>query len=107
DQPMSPRAEIEMLMNAFASDAIESEGVIRFVPRGRASVVSIEIGDCVLPERGEIATLVRAEETELPDIVSITFIDGNGDYQSGSIAASRLAGWSERKSDLSLALVMD
>jgi hypothetical protein len=107
DQPISPRAEIEMLMNAFAFDAIESEGVIRFVPRGRASVVSIEIGDCVLPERGELATLVRAEETELPDIVSITFIDGNGDYQSGSIAASRLAGWSERKSDLSLALVMD
>jgi hypothetical protein len=107
DQPMSPRAEIEMLMNAFAFDAVESEGVIRFVPRGRAPVASVEIADCVLPDRGEIATLVRAEETELPDIVSITFIDGNGDYQTGSISASRLAGWSDRKSDASFALVMD
>jgi hypothetical protein len=94
-------------MNAFAFDGVESEGVIRFVPRGRASVASVEIDDCVLPDRGEIATLVRAEETELPDIVSITFIDGNGDYQSGSISASRLAGWSDRKSDASFALVMD
>ena len=107
DQPMSPRAEIEMLMNAFAFDAVESEGVIRFVPRGRAPVASIAVAGCVLPEQGEIATLIRAEESDLPDIVSITFIDGNGDYQSGSISASRLAGWSERKSDLSLALVMD
>ena len=107
DQPMSPRAEIEMLMNAFAFDAVESEGVIRFVPRGRTPVASIEVAGCVLPEQGEIATLIRAEESDLPDIVSITFIDGNGDYQSGSISSSRLAGWSERKSDLSLALVMD
>ncbi len=107
DQPMSPRAEIEMLMNAFAFDAVESEGVIRFVPRGRAPVISIAVASCVLPEQGEIATLIRAEESDLPDIVSITFIDGNGDYQSGSISSSRLAGWSERKSDLSLALVMD
>ena len=107
DQPMSPRAEIEMLMNAFAFDAVESEAVIRFAPRGRAALATIEVCDCVLPERGEIATLIRAEESDLPDIVSITFIDGNGDYQSGSISASRLAGWTERKSDLSLALVMD
>lgn len=107
DRPMSPRAEIEMLMSAFAFDAVETEGLIRFVPRGRNAVVIISPNACVLPDRGDVVTLARAQETDLPDVVSVTFIDAGGDYQSGTISASRLAGYSERKSDASLALVMD
>lgn len=107
DRPMSPRAELEMLMQAFAFDAVESEGLIRFVPRGRPSVAIVETGECVKPDQSEIITLTRAQETDLPDIVSVTFIDASGDYQSGSISASRLAGWSDRKTDTSFALVMD
>jgi hypothetical protein len=107
DRPMSPRAEIEMLMQAFAFDAAESEGVIRFVPRGRAPAVTIETNGCVLAEQGEAITLTRAQETDLPDVVSLAFIDGSGDYESGAISASRLAGFSDRKSDASFALVMD
>ena len=107
DRPMSPRAEIEMLMQAFAFDATESEGVIRFVARGRPSVATVEPEDCVAPDQGDAVTLTRAQETALPDVVSVTFIDGNNDYQSGSISASRLAGWSDRKRDASFALVMD
>jgi hypothetical protein len=52
-------------------------------------------------------SLVRAQEIDLPDIVSITFIDGSNDYQSGTVSASRIAGYSDRKSDASFALVMD
>lgn len=107
DRPMSPRAEIEMLMQAFAFDAVESEGVIRFVPRGRNPVASIAPQDCVAPERGGAVTLTRAQETDLPDIISLTFIDAAGDYQSGAIASHRLAGFSDRKMDSSFALVMD
>lgn len=107
DRPMSPRAEIELLMSAFAFDATESEGVIRFVPRGRAAVAEFDIDDCVLPDQGDILKLTRAQETDLPDIVSVTFIDGNINYGQGTISASRIAGYSERKTEVGMPLVMD
>ncbi|MBX6329975.1 MAG: glycoside hydrolase/phage tail family protein, partial [Pseudolabrys sp.] len=107
DRPMSPRAEIEMLMSAFAFDAVETEGLIRFVPRGSDPATEVARDACVLPDQGDIVTLVRSQETDLPDVVSVTFIDGNNEYASGTISASRLAGYSERKSDASFALVMD
>jgi hypothetical protein len=107
DRPMSPRAEIELLMNAFAFDAVESEGVIRFMPRGRAAVASFDPNDCVLSEQGDLVKLTRAQETDLPDIVSVTFIDGSNGYQPGTVAASRIAGYSERKTDVSVPIVMD
>jgi hypothetical protein len=107
DRPMSPRAELEMLMSAFAFDAVESEGLIRFVPRGRNPVAEVARDACVLPDQGDVITLARSQETDLPDVVSVTFIDGAADYASGAIAASRLVGYSERKNDASFALVMD
>ncbi len=107
DRPMSPRAEIELLMNAYAFDAVESEGAIRFLPRGRAAVATIDPDDCVMSEQGDIVKLTRAQETDLPDAVSVTFIDGSKDYQSGTVAASRIAGFSERKTDVTVPLVMD
>lgn len=107
DRPMSPRAEIEMFMRAYAFDAVESEGVIRFIARGRPAVASIGANDLILPDRDEPVALVRAQETDLPDIITVTFIDGSKDYQSGSVSSSRIAGFSDRKSDAGLALVMD
>jgi len=107
DRPMSPRAEIEMLMNAFAFDAAESEGFVKFMLRGRAAGLSFSPDDCVLSEQGDLVKLTRAQETDLPDIVSLTFIDGSKDYQSGTVAASRIAGYSERKTDVTVPLVMD
>ena len=107
DRPMSPRAEIEMLMNAFAFDAAESEGFVKFMLRGRAAGPSFGPDDCVLSEQGDLVKLTRAQETDLPDIVSLTFIDGSKDYQPGTVAASRIAGYSERKTDVTVPLVMD
>ena len=41
----SPRASISTLARHFGFDAIETEGVIRFVMRGRASVATLTIDD--------------------------------------------------------------
>lgn len=46
-------------------------------------------------------------ETELPNEVAIGFTDAIDDYKSGAVSANRLAGYSERKSDIRLALVLD
>ncbi len=83
DRPMSPRAEIELLMNAYAFDAVESEGVIRFVPRGRAAAANFQPSACVMQGPGDLLKFTRAQETDLPDAISITFIDGGKSYRPG------------------------
>ncbi|WP_296168740.1 glycoside hydrolase/phage tail family protein [uncultured Brevundimonas sp.] len=108
DRPMSPRAEIEMLMTAFGFDAVESEAVIRFVPRGRPSVAALTEDDLVEgSSEAEPMTLVRGQETDLPDTVSISFTDPNKEYQSGTATRTRLAGYSDRVANTAVPLVMD
>jgi hypothetical protein len=107
DRPMSPRAEIEALASAYSFDAVETDGVIRFVPRGRASVATLTLPELAVPDQGEEITLTRGQETELPNEVAVGFTDAVDEYKSGAVSATRLAGYSERKSDLRLALVMD
>lgn len=109
DRPMSPRAELEMLMAGFAFDAVESGGVLRFRHRGGAAVATFDMDDCVAPEGddAEAITLTRGQETDLPDVITVAFTDVAKDYQSGSVSRSRLAGYSARVSNTGLPLVMD
>ncbi len=68
----SPRASITTLSRHFGFDAVETEGVIRFVMRGRAAVASVTHDDLVAPNAGsgardgDVLELTRAQETELP-----------------------------------------
>jgi hypothetical protein len=107
DRPTPPRAELELLMSAYAFDAVESEGAIRFLPRGRPAAASLGPEDCVLSGEGDHVKLTRAQETDLPDAVSVIFIDASKDYQAGTASVSRTAGFSARKTDVSVPLVMD
>ena len=77
DRPMSPRAAIEPLTLAFAFDATEQDGILRFRQRGGAPVAELTEDDLVLPEEGAPARLTRAQETELPREVRIGFTDAD------------------------------
>lgn len=107
DRPMSPRAEIEALASAYSFDAVETDGVIRFLPRGRSSIATLTLAELAVPDQGEEITLTRGQETELPNEVAVGFTDAIDEYKPGAVSANRLAGYSDRKSDLRLALVMD
>ena len=48
----APRSSISTLARHFGFDAIETEGMIRFVMRGRASVVTLTHDDLVAPREG-------------------------------------------------------
>ncbi|MDZ4136198.1 MAG: glycoside hydrolase/phage tail family protein, partial [Paracoccaceae bacterium] len=48
----SPRASIAPLARHFGFDAVETEGVIRFMMRGRASVATVTPDDLVAPNAG-------------------------------------------------------
>jgi hypothetical protein len=106
---MSPRDAIAPLGVAYQFDGVESEGVIRFVARGRPSATSYDEGDLVLPD-GDASfgfSLDRAQETDLPVASRISYIDADADYRQAVAEARRLVGGSDRVASSSLPLVLD
>ena len=106
---MSARDALSPLALALHFDAIESEGVIRFVPRGRPDAAAIDEADLVLAdgEPGFGFTLTRAQETDLPNASRISYIDADADYRQASVEARRLTVLSNRVASSSLPIVMD
>ncbi len=108
---ISPRDALAPLADAFAFEAVESaagaQGVLRFVMRGSAPAATLGPDDLVLPDEGAAASFVRAQESDLPGLSRLTYIDGAGDYAAGSAAARWPAGNSQRVASSSLPIVMD
>jgi hypothetical protein len=107
---MSARDALEPLGVAFHFDASESEGAIRFVPRGRTGAPAI--GQCalVVPAEGDPSfgfTLVRAEEAGLPNASRVAYIDADADYRQATVEARRPGAESERVATSSLPIAMD
>jgi hypothetical protein len=105
---MSPREALEPLMLAYHFDAVESEGQIKFLARGRVCARSFDEDDLVLPEDGAAAvTFERAEEGDLPYVSRIAYADAAADYRQSIAQAHCLAGASNRVAEQVLPLVMD
>ncbi|NHB78601.1 phage tail protein, partial [Rhodobacter calidifons] len=86
----SPRASISTLARHFGFDAIETEGMIRFVMRGRASVATLAHDDLVASREGEALELVRAQETELPQALKWQVARTDEDYDAALVEARRI-----------------
>ncbi|OJF92800.1 baseplate multidomain protein megatron [Pararhizobium antarcticum] len=86
----APRSSISTLARHFGFDAIETEGMIRFVMRGRASVVSLAHDDLVASREGEALELVRAQETELPQALKWQVARADEDYDAALVEARRI-----------------
>ncbi|WP_374422704.1 glycoside hydrolase TIM-barrel-like domain-containing protein [Paracoccus sp. (in: a-proteobacteria)] len=86
----SPRASISTLARHFGFDAIESEGVIRFVMRGRATVATLAIDDLVASREGEVFELTRGQETELPQALKWQVARADEDYDAALVEARRI-----------------
>lgn len=105
DRPMSARAAIEPLAQAYTFDAAEVEGQLVFRPRGGAPVIELEESDCVLADKGAPLRLLRAQETELPRTVALGFTDAQNDYRRSAATSRRLVGASSRLTQNDLAIV--
>ena len=87
----SPRASITTLARHFGFDAVESEGVIRFVMRGRAPRATISHDDLVAGKTGgEAIELTRAQETELPQALKWQVARADEDYDAALVEAARI-----------------
>ncbi len=88
----SPRTSITVLARHFGFDAVESEGRIRFLMRGRAPVAVMSSEDMVTGATGgaEVFELTRAQETELPLALKWQIARADEDYDSALVDARRV-----------------
>ncbi|MEW6257108.1 MAG: glycoside hydrolase/phage tail family protein [Pseudomonadota bacterium] len=108
DRPMSARAALEPLARAFAFEAREDDGRMVFSARGGRVAARLGLDDLVQDEDGRAPfALVRAQESELPLEVGITFTDPGADYRTASVASRRLAGASRHVANAQIPVVAD
>lgn len=84
----SARSQLEALMTAYYFDAVESDGKIKFVKRGTASVLTITEDELAAHEAGSempvSLAISRGQELELPFSVNVQYQDKDASYQIGS-----------------------
>lgn len=80
DQLGTGRAALQPLMLAYGFDAVESGGVLRFVPRDGAPVVALDAGGLVAPREGAPVRRVRGAAHEAASALRLGFVDPDGDY---------------------------
>lgn len=108
DRVMSAREALQPLMQVHFFDAMESEGTIRCLHRGRAPAAALSQENLVANSgKGKSDfELIRAQETELPLAMKVQYIDGTMDYRQGSVDSRKLTGSSARVAVLNLPMVM-
>ncbi|RBI69037.1 hypothetical protein DQW77_15965 [Roseovarius sp. TE539] len=87
----APRASIGILARHFGFDAVETEGMIRFVMRGRGASAKLSLGDLVpLGRDGEALEKTRGQETELPQALKWQVARADEDYEAALVEARRI-----------------
>ena len=109
DRVLSAREALQPLELAFFIDARESDGRIVFAHRGSEFAVAGLTPDDLVESRPGVplATLTRAQETDLPSSAKLTFISAAGSYPAAVEEARRLAGHSGRVAIADLPLVLE
>ncbi len=108
-RPMTARAAIETLAQAFFFDMTESDGKLKAIPRGSSPYISITDNDMV-PQGDDKTTIETTvvQELELPYRVEVGYIQKDK-YKTGLQHASRpdKANDITNKYQVELAIVMD
>ena len=104
DRTMSGRDAIEPLATLFGFDAVERDGVLTFATRDRDAVATLTQDDLVPDRNGQLLNQTRAQESELPRAVSITFVDAENDYRSAAVTSRRIEGSSRSESRSEIAV---
>ena len=103
ERPMAARDALEGLLAAFAIDAIESGGKLKFRMRRKdaaATIVHDELAET--DAQTPLFALTRAQETELPAAVKLVYVETAAEYRLASVEARRLRGSSAREAGLQL-----
>jgi hypothetical protein len=88
----APRASISSLARHFGFDAVESEGRIQFLMRGRVATATITPVGMVAAAsaKGDVMELTRAQESELPQALKWQVARADEDYDAAQVEARRI-----------------
>ena len=95
---MAARDALQPLLGTFFVDAVETDGVLKFVPRGQTSVATVPYDDLGAAEANSGSTPAtrlqetRKQDVELPQRIDLTHVDPDRDYQTNTQHASRITG---------------
>ncbi|MGV6871740.1 baseplate multidomain protein megatron [Pseudochelatococcus sp. B33] len=106
DRPMSARAVLEPLADAFAFHAVASGGLARLRHNAGPAVIAVTADEIVPDRDGAGITLRRAQETDLPSELRLGYTDGDRDYRRSAALSRRLAVGSRRSEGRDLAAVL-
>ncbi|MEM8645719.1 MAG: glycoside hydrolase TIM-barrel-like domain-containing protein [Pseudomonadota bacterium] len=107
DRSMSARDALDPLSLAFFFDGAESGGKIIFRHKDQPVTATLKADRLVEQARDEpLFERTRAQETELPGEVSLSYADGLIDYRKAAVSARRLSGFSRRKASADLPAVL-
>jgi hypothetical protein len=85
DNQTTVREAIAILQSAYFFDAVETEGIIRFVPRGGTSAITID-EDKLLPTGSDGVRqnieIKRAQELDMPNRVNVDYLSRTKDYNT-------------------------
>ncbi|MEH3144414.1 MAG: glycoside hydrolase/phage tail family protein [Methylobacterium frigidaeris] len=103
----SPRDALAPLRTAFFFDGAESAGRIVFRPLAGPVAARFSAEDLVAAEAGPDLTRTRGEETALPGVLALGYLDPTRAYQAAAVEARRLDGRAAAVSRVSLPLALD
>ncbi len=107
----SGRSKLENLAIAGFFNGVESQGAIRFRPRGVHSGVTINVNEMVVGldggEPGAALTIVPGDEIEVPQLLSISYPQDFKGYEQGEAHQARQVTDSIKKEQIDVRVVMD
>jgi hypothetical protein len=108
DGIVSPRDILSGIEDAYQFDEVESGGKIVFSSRAYAPTISVSLDDFVIDTEGDVGyELTRAQETDLPGALKLSFVDAYAAYATSSATARRSIKTSERVASAQVAAVLE
>ena len=90
-----PKTHIDGLCTAYLVDLANIDGILTFIPRGGAPVVTFSTDDLAATDGssfGPRVTFTRKHKTEIPHRVEVTYYDVDKNFEQGMQPVTRLSG---------------
>lgn len=105
------REAVEVLRKAYFFDAVESDNILRFVPRGGDVSAAIDEVDVVpvhdnAKNSEELCKITRTQEIELPKRINVVYLNRISNYQAATQYSQREITASKEVETLDLPLVI-
>ncbi len=102
----SARDILETLAQAYEFKGFESAGSVKFVMDINQRTTELPLDDLVLLDKATAPVkITRGQETELPRLVNVSFLDELNAYQTASVDGHKGTGTSQNQTSLSFPLV--